>query len=358
MSLPLYQLVLHGLAVAALFGQSLLDSSALAKKVLPSLVEIKGFSNSKETGGSGFIVTSDGRIATSLHVISVLDSGAVRLSSGEIFDKFTVIAVDERRDLAIIKIAGFDLPTLELGNSSQVEPGEAVMLLGNPHGLQGTMTTGIVSAVRDLPEGIKVIQTDAAANPGNSGGPMINAQGQAIGVVGFKIVESENLNFAIPINYIRGLLFEADTNKPLSLAELRATTGKRPDRFREQPVPADPVVLLASSETIYVYQAEGNPELLAAVQQELIKWKKYRLVTSQEEGDLMLLLAPTADPNLWFGKGAKSSAFLKSKNGSILWTTVKGGDWSMAGYSFPRVGRAIVKELQKFVDKELRRLAK
>lgn len=208
-----------GTAVA----QVAFDTVAVADQILPALVEIKGESITGQSGGggSGFVVTPDGKIVTCLHVIKDLKLGSVRLSGGEIFDTFTVLAFDERRDLAIIKVPGFDLPTVSLGNSDDVKTGEPVMLLGSPHGLEGTLTTGIVSAVRELPSGVKTIQTDAAANPGNSGGPMANLEGEAIGVIDSGRLDSENLNFAIPINYIRGML--TDVQSPKTLDEMRSS---------------------------------------------------------------------------------------------------------------------------------------
>jgi hypothetical protein len=197
---------------------------------MPSVVEIRGRGESGESLGSGFIVEADGKIATSLHVIANLRQAAVRLTAGDVFDSFSVLAFDQRRDLALIKVAGFDLPAATLGNSNEVQAGEPVLLIGSARGLQGTLTSGIVSALRDLPEeGFKIIQTDAAANPGNSGGPLLNARGEVIGVLGFRLRDSENLNFAVPINYVRGLLASAQT--PISLEALRAKLGEPVDLF-------------------------------------------------------------------------------------------------------------------------------
>lgn len=329
-----------------------MDAQEIARQVLPSVVEIRGTGDSEGSGGSGFLVTPDGKIFTCLHVIAGLTSGAVRLASGEIFDSFKVLAFDERRDLAIIKVPGFDLPTVGLGNSNEIQSGEPVALLGNPHGLRGTITTGVVSALRDLPEGLRVIQTDAAANPGSSGAPMVNTNGKAIGVVSFKLSDSEGLGFAVSINYLRGLLDSSKTQVPFPLRDLGSRLGKTSTAFKGERTPKDPLSIIEGSKTIAVVQeADGNPELLATVQKELIKWKKYLVVTSYQDADLVLVLSPTANPNLTAGKGAKAAAFLRTRDGTILWTDVKGGDWSMAGYSFPRVGRALVKELRKFVSK-------
>jgi hypothetical protein len=205
------------------FAQSPFDASAVVRKSSPAVVLITGKGESRSSQGTGFIVSPDGKIVTSLHVIRNFIDGAVRLPSGETYDRFSVLAFDERRDLAIIKIAGFQLPTAELGNSSEASPGEPVVIIGNPMGLEGTVTAGVLSAVRDLPEGFRILQTDAPANPGNSGGPLINARGQVIGVVGFKLRDAEGLNFAVPINQVQGLL--ADPGPPMTLEAMRLRLG-------------------------------------------------------------------------------------------------------------------------------------
>ena len=160
--------------VAGANAQSSLDSPSIVAKVSSALVLIKGETSTGPILGSGLIVSHDGKIATNLHVIRDLKNAGVQLASGEIFDAVSVLAFDDRKDLAILKISGFDLPTVELGNSNEVRSGERVVVIGSPRGLQGTVTTGVVSAIRDDPSGsgIKMIQTDASVNPGNSGGQL------------------------------------------------------------------------------------------------------------------------------------------------------------------------------------------
>ncbi len=146
-------------------------------------------------------------------------------------------AFDRRRDLAIIQIPAFDLPTVTLGNSNDVEVGDPVLLIGNPHGLESSVSGGIVSGLRELDDGFKVIQTDAAANPGNSGGPMMDADGNVIGVLTFKLRQAENLNFAVPINYARGLL---NLTSSYSLTELRRELADVVDVFNQEDTQAIP----------------------------------------------------------------------------------------------------------------------
>jgi hypothetical protein len=207
------------------FGQAPLTTAQIAKIVSPSVVVIQGKTDSGDVLGSGFIVSKDGKIVTNLHVIRDLKSVSVQLPNGETFDSMSVLATDERRDLAVVRIAGFDLAALVLGNSNSVAVGEPVVVVGSPQGLGGTVTAGILSSVRDSGDGFKVLQTDAAVNPGNSGGPLVNSKGQAIGIVSFKLRSSEGLNFAIPVNYVSGLLNEL--HEPLSLEQMRTNLNVR-----------------------------------------------------------------------------------------------------------------------------------
>lgn len=207
------------LIVLIAFGQTTLTTAQIAKKVSPSVVVIQGKTESGEVLGSGFIVSKDGKIVTNLHVIRDMKTASVQLTNGDAFDSLYVLAVDERRDLAIVKVAGFDLPVLELGNSDGLAVGEPTVSVGSPRSLEGTVTAGLLSSVRDSGEGFKVLQTDAAVNPGNSGSPLVNNKGQAIGVVSFKLRSAEGLNFAIPINYVRGLL--NNLHEPISLEQMQ-----------------------------------------------------------------------------------------------------------------------------------------
>lgn len=194
---------------------------------------VTGVTDDGKVLGSGFVVSSDGKIATNLHVVQNLRSGGVQLASNEKFDSFSVLAFDERKDIAVIKIAGFDLPTVNLGNSNAIQVGERVLIMGSPLGLQGSVTTGVVSSIRDDPfgGGFKMIQTDASVNPGNSGGPLVNEKAEVVGIIRYKIGGTENLNFAIPVNYLRGMMDTALT--PMSLDDVRAKLAKTTDVFRQ-----------------------------------------------------------------------------------------------------------------------------
>jgi serine protease Do len=154
--------------------------------------------------GSGFVISSDGEILTNAHVVKGADEVTVRLNDQREF-KAKVLGLDERTDVALIKIEASGLPIVKLGNSDGLEVGEWVLAIGAPFGLDYSATQGIVSATgRELPNEnfVPFIQTDAAVNPGNSGGPLFNTQGQVIGINSQIYSRSGGymgLSFAIPI---------------------------------------------------------------------------------------------------------------------------------------------------------------
>jgi len=159
--------------------------------------------------GSGFIVSGDGIILTNNHVVGGADLITVRLHDGrELLAK--VIGADPHTDVAVIKVEGKNLPVMELGDSGRLEVGEWVLAFGNPFGLTHTVTAGVVSAKGRSNIGITdyedFIQTDAAINPGNSGGPLVNLEGQAVGISTAIFSRSGGymgIGFAIPINMAR-----------------------------------------------------------------------------------------------------------------------------------------------------------
>ncbi len=163
--------------------------------------------------GSGFIINSKGYILTNNHVVSgAADDGIeVILNDNRRFKNAKVIGTDPTTDLAVIKIDGDNLPTAALGNSENLEVGEWVLAIGNPLGLQSTVTTGIVSAIGRGNIGViqdsygieNFIQTDAAINPGNSGGPLVNLSGEVVGInaaIATTNARYQGYGFAVPIN--------------------------------------------------------------------------------------------------------------------------------------------------------------
>jgi S1-C subfamily serine protease len=158
--------------------------------------------------GSGFITRSDGVIITNAHVVEGTTEVSVTLSDGRSFNG-KVLGSDPLTDIAVVRVVAQALPVAPLGDSAKVRPGEWAIAIGNPLGLDNTVTAGIISAIQRtnaIGEGQRVpyIQTDAAVNPGNSGGPLINDRGQVIGVnTAIRQAPGAGLSFAIPINLAR-----------------------------------------------------------------------------------------------------------------------------------------------------------
>ena len=210
--------------------------SQVAAKVIPSVVCIQNYQQSQSqlpfaqtlsgeeqltlaAEGSGIVYTEDGYIITNWHVVTDTDTGKqydevdVTLHNGKVYKNAKVIGADQSTDLAVIKVEATDLTPAEFGDSSKMVLGARVIALGNAGGLQWSATQGIISGLaRDVYEdtgySIKCMQTDAAINPGNSGGPLINNQGQVIGINSAKSADTdvEGLGFSIPINEAKTII--------------------------------------------------------------------------------------------------------------------------------------------------------
>jgi S1-C subfamily serine protease len=178
-------------------------------------IEVRDASDKAIRTGSGFIASPDGKIVTNYHVVKGAHSAYVKLNNGAFFKVDGLIASDADADIAILKVAGNNLPVLPFGDSERAAVGQSVVAIGSPLGLENSVSNGIVSAVRE-DSGRKWIQTTAAASAGNSGGPLINSSGEVLGVVTWKLVGGENLNFAVPASSVKTLLgFAGSTVKPL-----------------------------------------------------------------------------------------------------------------------------------------------
>ncbi|MDJ0704554.1 MAG: HhoA/HhoB/HtrA family serine endopeptidase [Leptolyngbyaceae cyanobacterium MO_188.B28] len=159
--------------------------------------------------GSGFIISSDGKLITNAHVVEGADIVTITLTDSRTFEG-EVLGSDPITDVAVIKIDASDLPTVSLGSTENLSPGQWAIAIGNPLGLDNTVTAGIISAIGrtssqvGVPDKrVRFIQTDAAINPGNSGGPLINDQGEVIGMNTAIRANAQGLGFAIPIETVK-----------------------------------------------------------------------------------------------------------------------------------------------------------
>ncbi|MDY7022747.1 MAG: HhoA/HhoB/HtrA family serine endopeptidase, partial [Cyanobacteriota bacterium] len=194
--------------------------------------------------GSGFIVAPDGRLITNAHVVDGADIVQVTLNDGRIYEG-KVKGVDDLTDVAAIKIDVKDLPIAPMGHSDGIVPGQWAIAIGNPLGLDNTITVGIISATGrsssqvGIPKKrVRFIQTDAAINPGNSGGPLLNAQGEVIGVNTAIRANAQGLGFAIPIETavrIANQLFEkGKADHPFLGVQMVELTPKIKEEMSEQ----------------------------------------------------------------------------------------------------------------------------
>ncbi len=177
----------------------------------------------QEGQGSGFIIDRDGHVLTNYHVIADARQVEVTLHNRKRY-RATVVGTDRSHDLAIIQIKAPDLAPMTMGDSRNLQVGQKVYAIGNPFGLAGTLTSGIVSSIRSVqePDGVTIdeaIQTDAAINPGNSGGPLLNSHGEVVGIntmIASNSGQNAGIGFAIPVNTAKAVL-----NDLLTLGRVR-----------------------------------------------------------------------------------------------------------------------------------------
>ncbi len=200
-------------------AQTTLPAEDIAEKALAATVylEMKD-KNGKTLGiGSGFFVKSN-LIATNYHVIEGAAKGTAKLvGKSTTYNIEGVTATDKTNDLALLKVTAYGIKSLSLGDSDKVRIGEAVYVAGNPKGLEGTFSDGIISSRRDTLTKER-LQMTAPISPGSSGGPVLNRKGEVIGVsfAGHRALDAQNLNFAIPSKYLKKLLAQPKIAKPLS----------------------------------------------------------------------------------------------------------------------------------------------
>ncbi len=221
-------LVLEEVKAAPEYDAEELTNIAVYKRLLPSVVNVTSTSLQmdffygpvpSQGQGSGFILDRQGHIATNYHVIADAQNIEVQTWDKHRY-KARIIGRDQRHDIALLQIDAPNLQPATLASSHDLVPGQKVYAIGNPFGLNGTMTTGIISAIRSIrgPEGGQIenaIQTDAAINPGNSGGPLLNSHGEVIGINSLiatnpnseqAVDQSAGIGFAIPIDSAKAVL--------------------------------------------------------------------------------------------------------------------------------------------------------
>jgi V8-like Glu-specific endopeptidase len=172
------------------------------------LIVISNSAGEETTLGSGFLISADGEIVTNHHVIKDAHSAIVKLSNGAFFPVSGVLADDSDKDLAVIKVNGKNLPFLSLAEFDKVQVGDHVVAIGSPLGFEGTVSDGVVSALRE-DGNRKWIQTTTPVSHGNSGGPLLDMNNRVVGVITRGVPIGQNLNFAAPSNAVASLVVTA-----------------------------------------------------------------------------------------------------------------------------------------------------
>jgi S1-C subfamily serine protease len=196
----------------------------IAQKAFPSVVMIvmEDADGQSNTMGSGFFV-SEGVVASNFHVIEGTSRGFVKIIGDEtMYEIDGIIALDELHDLVLLQVKAANAPLLSLGDSKNLAIGEEVFVVGNPEGFEGTFSKGIVSGIRES-EDKRYVQITAPISHGSSGGPVLNGKAEVIGVTVATHESGQNLNFAIPSQYLKELLAKKGGLKPIQSSSKRVT---------------------------------------------------------------------------------------------------------------------------------------
>jgi len=196
-----------------------LTPAEIASRALPAVVTMR----TEQSLGTGFVVRPDGWIATNLHVVVGGPRVKVTLRDGRDLDVVEVLNASTNYDLALVRVEAKGLPTLKLGDSDAMRPGDSVVAIGNPMGLEDTVSNGLVSGRRKDDAGVEFLQVSAPISPGSSGGPIINDRGEVIGIAEQVLVQGQNLNFAVPIRYLLPMIQKPD---PVPFQEFAALVAQ------------------------------------------------------------------------------------------------------------------------------------
>ena len=225
-----------------IFASSTIDESlpSLIKRIKPSTVIIFAYDDKGEflKLGSGFFISKNGDVITNYHVIQGASSADIKTADGKTYPITYILAGDEQNDVTRLSVnipSSFVYP-LPL-NQTIPDVGERIIVYGSPLGLENTVSDGIVSAIRDIPDYGRIIQITAPISPGSSGSPVFNMQGEVIGIATFQIIEGQNLNFAIPSKRISSLIL-IEKNK-ISIEEKYFEEDIKAKSIQKSPVPSE-----------------------------------------------------------------------------------------------------------------------
>jgi S1-C subfamily serine protease len=233
------------------------SAEEVTSRVSPSVVLILvGERGASASGlGSGLIVEPEGIILTAYHVVKDAKQVQVRLKNGEIFDDVELLGFDGRRDIAALRITAHALPTLPMAKMNEAKAGETVYVVSHAGTLSWTVSSGILSAVRLADEvpgagsGYRLLQFTAPVSPGSSGGALVDAQGNAMGIVAGSLEAQQNLNFAVPIESVMGLTRSKEAKPYGSGSVLKLPENPKPEAAPSPVAAAPPVASPSQTET-------------------------------------------------------------------------------------------------------------
>jgi hypothetical protein len=208
-----------------------LTPAQIAERATPSIVSIR----TPNGLGTGFVVRQDGWIVTNLHVVAGSDRVLVHLPTDKSFPVAEVINASPSHDLVVLKIDAEALPPLRLGDSASMRPGDPVVAIGHPLGLEDTVSNGLLSAVRKIDD-LVLLQVSAPIAPGSSGGPLFNEQGEVIGVATAILVGGQNVNLGVPANYVKDLMANPE---PMTFAAFTEVIAKLRQKAKRAAQPTD-----------------------------------------------------------------------------------------------------------------------
>src|SRR5215470_20289988 len=212
LAIPVFCAISASSAIGQAQAPQTLSGDQVVERVSPSAVSILVGRGDGQVAGvaSGVIIRNDGVILTANHVVRGMREVQIRLKNGERYDQVELIASDERRDVAALRIAAIGLPVLSVGNTANAAPGATVYVVSNAVGLPWTASSGILSATRmadDVPgagSGYRILQFTAPLSPGSSGGVLVDGEAKILGIVVGSMSVGQNVNFAVPIDSVSG----------------------------------------------------------------------------------------------------------------------------------------------------------
>jgi serine protease Do len=233
----------------------------ITARATPAIVTVRA----GDSLGTGFVVRKDGWIATNFHVVRGATEVSVVFSDHRELPVVEIMNANRLHDLVILRVAETNLPVLTLGNSDHVRPGDSVLAIGHPLGLEDTVSNGLISAVRDVHMGLRVLQISAPIAPGSSGGPLFNDHGEVIGVATAIITSGQNLNFGLPSKYVADLVEHPHPiSMDLFVAAMAALQQQSEPKHQDRDVPHHPLSVLAGC-------TDSNKELIFRTLQSAIE---------------------------------------------------------------------------------------